>query len=127
MFEVYVRPATTPLQQGRAPLSAEVTMLLRLWLRNFYTSTGPRSFERGGPASASMRTGPLSALQQGRAPLSAEVVRREQDVEQPDTTSTGPRSFERGGRLMPSCRMIAALTSTGPRSFERGGWELRRC
>ena len=36
------------LQQGRAPLSAEVWLLERGRVPHGWTSTGPRSFERGG-------------------------------------------------------------------------------
>ena len=38
------------------------------------TSTGPRSFERGGFALVLVARFVISRLQQGRAPLSAEVV-----------------------------------------------------
>ena len=63
---------------------------------DFVTSTGPRSFERGGGGSL-LRLGALKS------------------------TSTGPRSFERGGRALAKAVAALEVTSTGPRSFERGG------
>ena len=40
------------LQQGRAPLSAEVKRLVMLAAAGCMASTGPRSFERGGDKGA---------------------------------------------------------------------------
>ena len=80
------------LQQGRAPLSAEVWFLVRLVGRAGFASTGPRSFERGGRQCDDYEEN------RGRA-------------------STGPRSFERGGsafasrvlRLIPGFNRAALL------------------
>ena len=62
------------LQQGRAPLSAEVRRFCRRSRDPARASTGPRSFERGGPHLAA-------------------------DFLDLDDASTGPRSFERGGHI----------------------------
>ena len=66
------------LQQGRAPLSAEVRCVRFVCkVGNVLASTGPRSFERGGHLQLATFRGYAHWLQQGRAPLSAEVCRRE--------------------------------------------------
>ena len=62
------------LQQGRAPLSAEVVKVHDYESSERLTSTGPRSFERGGLITKGMTDEAAAILQQGRAPLSAEVA-----------------------------------------------------
>ena len=109
----------TPLQRGRAHLSAERARACTQTRATWWASTGPRSFERGehharafaiphGPASTGPRSferGEIrtafgdkaaSALQRGRAHLSAESGPSAQCPHAPADASTGPRSFERG-------------------------------
>ena len=120
----------TPLQRGRAQLSAESQPLVEYVRHDPRASTGPRSIERGktkaffiarraviastGPRSIERGKSGTSApnigrngLQRGRAQLSAERKYFLLLLNDRLNASTGPRSIERGKSVSPNSSMAA--------------------